>query len=131
MVRRSFGYGQQARTSEWRHRKLADQLGLTVDALWSERTQPPSIRSARLRRRHRRTVAERLTMPCPWCLTKVDLMNADQLRQTIAQTPGQRTHTIMDSVDAAWPAWWCPRCHNGGLLIDLDPPASGTPEVRR
>ena len=36
MVRRSFGYGQQARTSEWRHRKLADQLGLTVDALWSD-----------------------------------------------------------------------------------------------
>lgn len=36
MVRRSFGFGQEARTSEWRHRDLAVRLGLTAEALWSD-----------------------------------------------------------------------------------------------
>jgi hypothetical protein len=36
MVRRSFGYGKEARTSEWRYRDIADRLGMTADALWSD-----------------------------------------------------------------------------------------------
>lgn len=35
MVRRSLGFGTEAKTSEWRHRQVLGQLGMTAGALWS------------------------------------------------------------------------------------------------
>lgn len=36
MVRRSLGFGSEAKTSEWRHREVLGRLGMTADALWSD-----------------------------------------------------------------------------------------------
>lgn len=36
MVRQSFGFGQQTKTSEWRHRQVMHGLGLTAGALWND-----------------------------------------------------------------------------------------------
>lgn len=36
MIRRSFGYGLEAKTSEWRHRDLLRQLGMGSETLWSD-----------------------------------------------------------------------------------------------
>lgn len=36
MLFRSFGFGDQARTSQWRYRAVADEVGLTATALWSD-----------------------------------------------------------------------------------------------
>lgn len=56
-------------------------------------------------------------LPCPWCLAVVDLMSAGELRQLVARRPAQLALPGLDWFAADFPAWWCPRCHHGGMLF--------------